>query len=355
MMKRATFIFVLYAVLNMFENGYAQAVHEPPAECADAMAQWQSLGYGVFIHFGMSTFTGEELDHGLQPSTAYAPSNLDVNQWVRVARDAGMKYAVLTAKHVSGHCLWDSKVMWKGKEFDYDVATSSNKTDVIAAFMAACREYNLKLGLYYCLLDSRNNAVPQDEQWNRFLLPDDFFQLAKNQLGELLERHPELAYLWLDIPRAASLEQRTAFYAFIKEKRPECIVLFNHGTAAPEGPATIDTFQAAWPTDILNTERHPLKVGQFSPQQLWKDKEYCVGYEHCDTICKGWFWTAGDRPRPTDELRSVYEDTIAAGGNLLLNVPPDRTGRVPQYSIEALMDLRALINTPRVPSSTQSE
>ena len=69
-----------------------------------------------------------------------------------------MKYAVLTAKHVAGHCLWDSKVQFRGKEFDHDVATSGNKTDVVAEFVNACKKYDVAPGLYWCLLDVRNNT-----------------------------------------------------------------------------------------------------------------------------------------------------------------------------------------------------
>src|SRR5207248_2702898 len=90
----------------------------------DALRRWESLGYGMFIHFGMSTFVGKELPSGQDPSSTYAPDKLDVDQWVQVARDAGMKYAILTAKHVAGHCLWPSKFK------EYDVETSGNKTDV---------------------------------------------------------------------------------------------------------------------------------------------------------------------------------------------------------------------------------
>ena len=85
---------------------------------------------------------------------------LDVDQWIRVAKDAGMKYAMLTAKHTAGYCLWDTKVQFRGKEFDHDVATSGNKTDIIAEFVKACNRYGMTPGLYWCLLDFRNNSVP---------------------------------------------------------------------------------------------------------------------------------------------------------------------------------------------------
>src|SRR4051812_43295333 len=103
----------------------------------DALRKWEVLGYGMFIHFGMSTFVGQELPSGNEPSSTYAPTQLDVDQWVQVARDAGMKYAVLTAKHVAGHCLWPSKFT------DYDVETSASKTDVVGEFVRACEKHGL--------------------------------------------------------------------------------------------------------------------------------------------------------------------------------------------------------------------
>ena len=94
---------------------------------------WEELGYGMFTHFGMSTFVGDELPEGKAPATTYNPDQLDVDQWIQIARDAGMKYAVLTAKHVAGHCLWPSR------HTDYTVAHSGNRTDVIGAFVKACQ------------------------------------------------------------------------------------------------------------------------------------------------------------------------------------------------------------------------
>ena len=324
----------------MGAHGGSESTVSPPAKRTPALAQWESLKYGMFIHFGMSTFTGIEQDPGKLPSATYAPTDLDVDQWIRVARDAGMKYAVLTAKHASGHCLWDSKVSWQGKEYDYDVATSGNKTDVVAAFMKACKKYGLRPGLYYCLLDYRNNPRLPNKPWQADRLPKAFFQLVQDHLAELLHRYPDVFYFWLDIPRAATPEQRTELYALIKRIKPACIVLFNHGMEPPKGPATIADFQAAWPTDILNTERFPLQVGWFTPLQSWQGQQYYLGYEHCDTICKYWFWRAGDQPRPVAELRALAKQVADAGGNLLLNVPPNKTGRLPDSHIQALMELK---------------
>jgi len=121
-------------------NAISQQKSDPKPETGhqrlslEKLRAWENLGYGMFIHFGMSTFDGDELSKGDKPSTFYAPDKLDVDQWVSIARDAGMKYAVLTAKHVAGHCLWPTK------HTDYQIGTSGNKTDVVGAFVEACRK-----------------------------------------------------------------------------------------------------------------------------------------------------------------------------------------------------------------------
>src|SRR5680860_647857 len=107
------------------------------------LKDWESLGYGMFIHFGMSTYLGKEKPDGSADPSLYAPDNLDVDQWISVAKEAGMKYAVLTTKHVAGHCLWPSKYT------DYTVANSTNRTDVVLQLVNACKKYGIKHGIYY--------------------------------------------------------------------------------------------------------------------------------------------------------------------------------------------------------------
>ncbi|MEI7532923.1 MAG: alpha-L-fucosidase [Verrucomicrobiae bacterium] len=309
------------------------------------MVWWRDLKYGMFLHFGMSTFTGKEIDAGNQPSTTYAPIKPDPDQWIRVAKEAGMKYAVLTAKHVSGHCLWDSKVRFRGQEYDYDVATSGNTNDVVRAFVNACKKYSIVPGLYYCLFDSRNNSVKPSEQWQHFKLPDDFFQLAKDQLTELARNYPTVRYYWIDIPRAASQEQRTALYGMLRRENPGCVVLFNCGLLKKHknnnGSFTVEnTGGESWPTDVLNSERDVIQ-GVFNPVQTWQGTNYYLGYEHCDVVGNDWFWTAGDKARSTDKLYELYHDTvIRAGGNLLLDVGPNRDGKLEQWQIKALQALK---------------
>jgi beta-galactosidase len=307
---------------------------------------WRELKYGMFIHYGLSTFVGDDMANGDDPATAYAPTHLDVNQWVRTARDAGMKYVVLTAKHVSGFCLWDSKATWKGQEFDYDVAASSDTTDVIAAFVAACRKYGLWPGIYYCTMDLRHSM--RKITWNPKLpaLSEEYYTLMKDHLWELHTAHPDIAIQWLDIPRHLTYEQRTELYKLVRSLNPDCVVMFNYGTESRDikGPFTIDkALNVTWPTDVLNSEITPLKE-PFQTRQEFQGRTYELGYEHCVSIVDKWFWKTDEKPKPAAELAQTYRQVMKLNGNFLLNVPPDNTGRIPAVTVTRLNELREMLD-----------
>src|SRR5579862_4567572 len=194
------------------------AEHPTPASRrTPALAEYERLRFGVSFHFSMNTFTRNDYETGGVPASTYNPTNLDVRQWIRVARDLGARYAVLTAKHMSGFCLWDSA------NYDYDVAASSNKTDVVAAFVAACKEYGLKHGFYYCILDPHNEGkfdwdIPVQER---------YYKLIKQQLAELHSKYPHTFYQLLDITWKLSDDQRWEVYKLIKKYSPHGIVVTN--------------------------------------------------------------------------------------------------------------------------------
>src|SRR4051812_12969757 len=212
----------------------------------DALRRWESLGYGMFIHFGMSTFDGQELSSGKSPSKLYAPVNLDVDQWISVARDAGMKYAILTAKHVAGHCLWPSALT------DYSVQSSGNTTDVVEAFVRACEKRGLMAGLYYCSWDNHHcfgSHTPSDKG----VAPDTTakyreFQLA--QIQELLQHYAPLGEFWVDIPSVLGEDGRSKQYDQIAALAPDAMVMMNLGLGAS------DQLNHCWPTDLIAIERN---------------------------------------------------------------------------------------------------
>lgn len=113
-------------IIPIHSTSWGQPKFRPAETPTGRLTEWQNLKYGMFVHYGMSTFTGFEIDTGNSPSSAYKPTALDVRQWVKTAKQAGMQYMVLTAKHVAGHCLWDNK--GPGYDYPYDIATSSDTT-----------------------------------------------------------------------------------------------------------------------------------------------------------------------------------------------------------------------------------
>ncbi|UCD29764.1 MAG: alpha-L-fucosidase [Planctomycetota bacterium] len=331
MIKHKTFLGILLG-LGIFQQVAAENKAVEPAHARTAkLKEWEGLKYGMFIHYGMSTFTGRDIDPGDKPASTYAPSNLDVAQWIRVAREAGMKYAILTAKHVPGYCLWDSK------DYDYDVAQGTDKTDVVAEFMKQCKRAGIKPGLYYCVLDGHNEG---GVKW-KAAVGEKYLKLIKHHLTELHTRYPGIYEQWIDIPSKLSPAQRRQVYQLIKRLNPQCIVIMNQGFRD-----AVTVPMNAWPTDLLNGERTlPPKAGH-NPVKTVKGQKYYLPMEVCDTIGSTWHWIPGDYCRSTHSLYGLYKNCRERGANLLLNVSPDRSGRIPAEYIKALKEFKKVIDNP---------
>ena len=301
-----------------------------PARTKAQVASWEAMKYGMFIHFNMNTYAGVEYDNGTLPASAFAPDALDVDQWIRTARDAGMKYAVLTAKHTGGFCLWDSKVQWKGKEYDYDVAASPCNRDVVALFMAACTKYGVKPALYYCLWDDHNQKGSTKEE---------YFNLTYGHVNELVTNYQGLVEIWIDIPSQLEPAQRKGLYDLVKQKQPGCLVTCNNGF-------TDGTKLLTFPTDITNGERTLPPAGGHEPLRKVDSIQYYIPMEVCQTINQNWFWMPGDVTKSVRTLYHWYDQTVKRGANLLLDVPPDKSGRIPQLLADRLVELRQVIENP---------
>ncbi len=322
----------------------------------EQLRKWESLGYGMFIHFGMSTYVENELPDGKAPASTYAPDRLDVDQWISVARDAGMKYAVLTTKHVAGHCLWPSK------HTTYTVANSTNKTDVVEQFVKACEKRGVLPGFYYCSWDNHNrfgSRTPSDPHttWefglNKFAemerrastqpsapLPTYTTSVYQGfqtvQLTELLTQYGPIAETWIDIPGVLGRGYREYLYNYIARLQPQTVIMMNSGISSGE-TYPVDY---AWPSDIIAIERN-LPPGK--GHEKWRTiegKPYYMPGEVCDPIGKNWFFVPGDEPRSDEVLLGILNDCRTRGANLLLDVPPDKHGLIPDMHVQALRRLR---------------
>lgn len=299
----------------------------------EKLRAFEALGYGMFIHYGMSTFVANELPSGKDPATTYAPTKLDVGQWISVARDAGMKYAVLTTKHVAGHCLWPSKLT------DYTVANSTDKTDVVEKFVTACREKGVLPGFYYCSWDNRNrfgNKTPSDPDDHGFGTTAAYQTFQTAQLTELLTQYGPIAETWIDIPGLLGRGYRTFLYGYIASLQPDTVIMMNSGISTQES-YNVDY---AWPSDIIAIERSLPAATGYNKVRIIEGKNYYMPGEVCDPIGKDWFFVPGDLPRADKSLSDQFQACRTQGVNFLLDVPPDTTGQIPQESVQALLRLR---------------
>ena len=306
--------------------------------------------YGMFIHFGINTFHDQEWTDGTKPASTYAPSAIDTDNWAKTAKDAGMKYVILITKHHDGFCLWDSKYT------EYDVAASSNPTDVVASMAKSCKKYGIKLGLYYSLWDRnwgdgvmRRRTFKMDSNLTQSQ-KDEYVDYMEKQLFELLTQYGNICELWFDggwvMPREAWQVER--IYAHIKKLQPNCAVGINWNIGRPDkvdahgvGPAQQkEGFPIRYfPSDFrLGDPRLPVNP---DPKLFSHDGNlYYMPFESTICINKRWFFNTKDKLlKSVDELARLYRVATAQNNVLILNSPPNRDGVMPDRNITRLKEL----------------
>ena len=304
-----------------------------------AQAEWLRLGYGLFVHFGPWTFSGGA-DGKFPAERVHAPE-LDMRKWARLAAESGMRYAVLTAKHVDGFCLWPSR------RTAYSVASTPARRDWVAEFVEAFSAEGLKVGLYYALLD-RNCAFFEDDA--------RYAEYVRDQVQELLTGYGEVIELWFDgawdkdhptrdwphdpawAPTGARW-QWNDLYQHIHHIQPRCLVIQNSSSDRPGVPnyppvdvRTAEQFDFVWQERLCAPRLDPIFPSESGPVFL--------PLEYCTTLTPGWFWQAGAC------YSHVSAETIAGwrqraaqqSANLLLNIGPDTSGRIPEYHRSFLLE-----------------
>ncbi|GAA1488281.1 alpha-L-fucosidase [Brachybacterium sacelli] len=290
--------------------------------------QWQRDGFGVFFHFGINTFAGKEWSDGTVPAELFDPVALDADQWVRTARDLGAVYVILTAKHHDGFCLWPTATT------DYSVASSpwrGGSGDVVGELAEACRRHGMKLGLY---LSPWDRNAPQYED------PAEYDEFYLGQLHELCTNYGELHELWFDGAGSAGRE-----YAWdrigevISELQPQAMV-FNMG------PATIRWIgnEDGLASDPVEYVTRSTDLNQYDPDVVDHGEARYLPPE-CDvSLRRGWFWQEGEQPKSLGHLLGIHDRSIGLGANLLLNIPPDREGRIGEDDEVRCRELRAALD-----------
>lgn len=320
----------------------AEAPAQPAGASTPALAVYEHLRFGCSFHFGLPTFTGDDYDVGKVPATTYNPTHLDVRQWISVAHELGAKYCVLTAKYMSGFCLWDAE------NYDYDVAASGNKTDVVAAFVAACKEFGIRPGFYYCILDPHNEGK---FDWDS-MVPAKYFELIKQHVTELHTRYPNTFYQLFDITWKLTPEQRWELYRLVKRYSPDCIVVMNQGFKQSRVNQGRMTEAPSWPCDVINGEDTLPPLEGHDPHIKVEGKEFYLPmetwlptgpiYPPMPTM-HTWFWHPWYKPQSAEVLAEAYRLCVRGKANLLMNLAPDNTGRLPEDQVETFRRVAGLI------------
>ena len=315
---------------------------EPARRRNVVLKEFERLQFGVSFHFSMNTFTGNDYETGGVPASTYNPTHLDVRLWIRAAQELGARYAVLTAKHMSGFCLWDSK------DYDYDVAASGNTTDVVAEFVAACKEYGLRPGFYYCILDPHNEGK---FDWDS-AVPDAYYGLIKRQLTELHTHYGRPSYQLLDITWKISQAQRWELYRLIKSMNADCLVVMNQGFYQSRRNLGRICEPASWPTDVINGEDTLPSPEGHNPNITMDGKIYYLPMEAWIPTgppykpmppMHSWFWRPGFQMQDPQVIADAYRAYKQRNANLLLNLSPDTSGRLPEDAVSTLQKVRKLI------------
>jgi len=286
------------------------------ADRARRMKWWHDARFGMFIHWGLYSQLGRSewvLNREKIPWSQYdkladtwAPKRNFARQWGRLARKAGMKDMVLTAKHHEGFCLWDTQMT------DFNAVKRSPGRDLVAEYVAACRKEGLKVGLYYSLLDWHHpdglRCARSEGARRRFV---DF---THGCVRELMSNYGRIDILWydagwpLDTPEA--LESRK-LNRMVRRLQPDIII--NNRSHLPE--------------DFGTSEAHirPAKGGR--------------AWEACMTFNGDWGYAAHRPPEdwlPVRKVLDMLRQVTLGGGNLLLNIGPGPDGSVPPEAVERL-------------------
>ena len=321
----------------------------------DARVAWyREARFGMFIHWGLYAIPARgEWVRSVErmPEEKYMPffrefsaPDFDARAWARLARAAGMKYAVLTAKHHDGFCLFDSAYT------DFKSTNTPLGRDVVAEFVEAFRAEGLKVGLYYSLLDWHHPDYPHAGDANH---PDRerpgitdagrnfdrYLDYLHAQVRELCTRYGQLDLLWFDFSygdlrgeawRAAELVR------MVRALQPQ-VILNNRLEVSGEGFGS-----------LLSGEPSPFSGDFVSPEQIIppqgiRDQQGReVLWEACVTMNNHWGYCAQDRHfKPAPMLIRKLVECVSKGGNLLLNVGPDARGNIPEPSREILSQIGA--------------
>jgi len=287
-----------------------EAGPQKPRTVASLQQDFRKLELGMFIHYNMATYQGTQWVNGYPSPAKFDPKveTIDTDAWADAAQAAGMTYAVLTAKHVGGFCLWDSSYT------TYDVMHPEcpYQKDLVAQFVESFTSRGLKVGLYYCWRHpgfgppAKYKVLPPECDPADHNL-DEQIEFQKKQIAELVKKYPRVFYIWNDGLDPGIMPADDA-QAFTRGLGPRIIASSNWWDWGKKGAPYLDI--------AVKETRHFPADNTYPGETCWK-------------LQPGWFWIEGkDACAPAKRIIPHIETAFARNSNVLLNVGPDKTGKI---------------------------
>ena len=320
---------------------------ETAEEKTKRMQWWRDAGFGMFIHWGLYSIPagqyGEDKNHAEwiqetanipvkeyeQYAAQFNPVNYDAKQWVRMAKDAGMKYIVITSKHHDGFCLWNSDIS------DYDMQRTPYQKDLLMDLAEECKKEGIILCFYYSIMDWNHPQAQgiNHPDYNHGTGPNpEFSSYVKNymypQLKELLTQYGEIGVMWFDGEWITEWteEQGKELYNLLRNIQPN-LIINNRVGKGRQGMEGMNAYDDA--------------AGDFgTPEQEILEGTSTLDWESCMTMNDHWGYNQFDHNfKSTESLIHNLVDIAAKGGNYLLNVGPTADGQFPEESILRLKEI----------------
>lgn len=316
----------------------------------------QQLEFYGFVHFTVNTFTDKEWGDGTESPEIFNPDELDARQWVRVAKDAGMRGLILTCKHHDGFCLWPSKYTCHGVKYS---PYKGGKGDVVRELSDACREEGLAFGVYLSPWDRNHPAYGSGREY------DDYFV---KQLEELLINYGEIFAVWFDGACGEGPNGKRQiydwerYYDVIRHLQPEACISVCGPDVRWCGNEAGQTRSSEWsvvPARTADTEKiaeksqkedeEAFRLRTISAQDMdlgsrgILEKEMDLIWYPAEvntSIRPGWFYHSSEdeQVRQLEELIDIYENSVGGNATFLLNIPPDRKGLIHPNDVKRLHD-----------------
>jgi alpha-L-fucosidase len=306
---------------------------------------WHQLEYYGFIHFNMNTFSDMEWGMGNEKPEQFNPTDLDARQWARIARAAGMKGLIITAKHHDGFCLWPSAFT------EHSVKNSpwrNGEGDLIRELSDACKAEGLKFGIYYSPWDRNHEAYGSQE----------YIAYMRNQLAELLTHYGDIFEVWFDGANGGTgfygganedrkVDKKSYYdweytFALVRNLQPDAVIF---GDAGPDVRWVGNEYGFAYETTWSTLLRDSVYAGMPEYSEKYaKGQEngtHWVPAESDVSIRPGWYYHAYEdhKVKSLSQLVDIYYKSIGQNSSLLINIPVDKRGLVHEKDEEQLLKL----------------